>query len=122
MKTTITKAAAVLVAGSALLAMPGCLISSSNSTSYSGAHVTPSELASVTIGESTPDMVESTVGAPSTKKTLDDGSELWTWNYSKTTSGHGSVLLLFSGSSSTTNAHSAHVLFRDGVAAKKWRD
>lgn len=104
-----------------LVCQAGCLVTSNNRTSYSGAYVSPEEVRAITLGTATPEVVETALGPPTRRKTNDDGSELWTWTYTESKSGEGTVLLLFAGSSERTEEQSVHVLFRDGVAVKKWR-
>ncbi|MCA9275236.1 MAG: hypothetical protein KDA29_04345 [Phycisphaerales bacterium] len=120
----ITARTAVLstVALLAPLTMSGCLISSSNQQSVSGAYVQPGTVSKVQLHESTMAEVEELMGQPSASKVNDDGTETWTWNWSKTTDGSGTVFLIFSGSSEKTVHESVHVKFKDGVVVKKWRD
>ncbi len=104
------------------LTMSGCLISSSRSSHIEGAYVHPSAVSQIELHESTKADVEQILGQPSYKKTADDTSETWTWNWTQSEGSSGSVLLIFGGSSEKTITESVHVQFKDGVAVKKWRD
>lgn len=115
----------VLVVPIALIAaaaMPGCLISSRSNTAYSGRYISESGLSRIQVGKSKPDFVQATLGEPTSKSELDDGGEIWRYEYTKTTSGSGTVFLLFSGSNHTEKSGSVCIRFRDGVVAEKWRD
>jgi hypothetical protein len=118
-----TKAAlvsAVLLASPAFLG--GCLLSQSKSTSISGAYVQPSDLSRVKIDRSTEDDVLDILSEPTTRKENKDGSETWTWNWTRKERGSGSLFLIFAGSSDKHIEESAHITFEHGVAVDKWRD
>jgi hypothetical protein len=118
-----TKAAlvsAVLLASPAFLG--GCLLSQSKSTSISGAYVQPSDLSRVKIDRSTEDDVLDILSEPTTRKENKDGSETWTWNWTRKERGSGSLFLIFAGSSDKHIEESAHIIFEHGVAVDKWRD
>ncbi len=114
------------IALAALLTVPmitsGCLIASSKESSIHGAYVQPGTVSKVTLNRSTMTEVEDLMGTPSSTKLNDDGSETWTWNWSKTTDDSGAVFLIFAGNSEKTVHESVHVKFVDGVVVKKWRD
>ena len=118
----ITKASIVALATLAPLTMSGCLVSSSRASKIDGAYVQPNAVSKVRVHDSTMTDVEQILGQPSTRVTNDDGSELWTWNWTETKGESGSVLLIFSGSSKKTVAESVNVKFQDGIAVRKWRD
>jgi hypothetical protein len=118
-----TKAAlvsAILLASPAFLG--GCLLSQSKSTSISGAYVQPSDLSRVKIYRSTEDDVLDILSEPTTRKENTDGSETWTWNWTRKERGSGSLFLIFAGSSDKHIEESAHITFEHGVAVDKWRD
>ncbi len=111
-----------VVVAAALGAMPGCLINSHSSTSISGRYISDSSLDRVEVGKTKQDFVKATLGEPTCRSTLDDGSEVWRWDYKKTTSGNGTVFLLFSGDNHNEKQGSTYVMFKDGVVSEKWRD
>lgn len=100
----------------------GCLINSHSRTEVSGDYVSPASMERVEVGKSKPDFVLATLGEPTCKNKLDDGSEVWKWKYKKTHCGNGSVFLLIDASDHTEHEGAAFVMFRDGVVEKKWRD
>jgi hypothetical protein len=100
----------------------GCLINSHSRTEYSGDYVGTKAMDRIQIGESRQDFVLATLGEPTCKSHLDDGTDLWKWRYKKTHSGNGSVFLLIAASDRTEQEGAACIVFRDGVVEKKWRD
>ncbi len=119
-RTTLALVSAVLLASPAMLG--GCLLSQDKSTSISGAYVQPSDLSRVKLDKSTQDDVLGILSEPTSRKKNDDGSETWTWNWTKREHGSGSLFLIFSGSSEKHVEESAHITFEHGVATDKWRD
>jgi len=104
------------------LPLTGCsIISSNNHVSYTGNYVPSDSFSRVKTGESTTAFVEATLGEPSSRTDLEDGSSIWRWDYVVRRSGEGSLLLVFDGESSSEKKHSSFVQFAHGVATKKWR-
>ena len=114
------------VALAALLTIPmtmtGCLVASSKDSSIRGAYVQPNTVSKVKLNQTTMTEVEELMGQASYTTVNDDGSETWTWNWSKTTDDSGAVFLIFAGNSEKTVHESVHIKFVDGVVVKKWRD
>lgn len=104
------------------LLLPGCLINSSSRTEYSGRYLSPAAVSQIEPGETKRDFVLATIGEPTTKTTLDDGSEIWKWEYRKTRSSSGSVFLLLNSDSQTRSEGATFVVFRDGVVEKVWQE
>lgn len=111
-----------LLAAAALLTLPGCLVTSSNASSYSGNRVEPGADASIVLLRTTPDEAVAALGEPSTRSVRDDGDESMTWRWTKRESSRGSVFLIFGGSNRTTQDYSLTVNFRNGVAINKSRN
>jgi outer membrane protein assembly factor BamE (lipoprotein component of BamABCDE complex) len=103
-------------------AMTGCLAGHHSSSSIEGAYVQPSDLSRVKKNVSTTDDVMQILGAPTEKYTHDDGTETWSWNWTRKERDSGHVIFIFHGSSDKEVDESAHVTFEYGVAVKKWRD
>ncbi len=120
--TRNTPYAALAVLALCPLALTGCLIGQHSNTKISGAYVQPSALSQVRLNHSTTDDVLNILGSPTTQRTDDDGTEVWTWNWTKHESGSGHVFLIFNGSSNKDIDQSAHIRFEYGVATQKWRD
>ncbi|MAY74190.1 MAG: hypothetical protein CMJ31_05570 [Phycisphaerae bacterium] len=122
MRARANAAAAVATALLALSAIPGCLVSSHNSTRVNGAYVDNADLAAVAIHRSTMDDVERRLGPPTCRDCAEDGVEVWSWEATERRSGHGGVLFLVSASDTRVVDRTVHVKFIDGVAVEKWRD
>lgn len=117
-----TTPAALAALTLAALAMPGCLVTSNSSSSYSGDRVEPGSERQVVLHKSSPDDAVAILGEPTTRSTLDDGEQVLTWTWTHHTKSSGSVFLVFGGSSDTTHERSLHIGFRDGLAVRKWRN
>lgn len=120
---TTPRRIAVLCAAAVAMVLPACsVISSENHVSYTGNYVPSDSLSQIRVGESSPEYTAAILGEPTSKSDLDDGTSIWRWDYTVRKSGEGSLLLVFDGESSSEKKHSTFVQFRDGVAAKKWRN
>jgi hypothetical protein len=120
MKTRTVHAAAVGLA-LATLAMGGCLIGSRKVETGTGKEVSAATMSRIEPGVTTRQWVEATLGEPTSKAKLDDGTEVWKWSYSRVEASSGTVLFIFGGSSTKTRAGSAYVEMRDGVVTRAWR-
>lgn len=104
-----------------LAVLPGCLITSSSSSSFSGNRVDPGAESQVVLFQTGPDQAATILGEPTTRVTNDAGEEVLTWRWTRQSSSSGSVFLIFGGSSNTTQEHALNIAFRDGVAVRRWR-
>lgn len=120
-RTVITAASSALLL-LVPMTMSGCLIASSKDSHISGAYVQPGAVSQVKINSTTTTQVEELLGLPSTTSSNDDGTETWTWKWTKRTEDDGAVFLIFAGDNDKTVHESVHIKFADGVAIKKWRD
>lgn len=118
-RATAALAGSVLAAA-ALLALPGCLVTSSSASKYSGNRVDPNADRGVTLHQTTPAETVAMLGEPTGRVTEGD-EEVLTWRWTHKSASSGSVFLIFGGSSSTTQEHALSIAFRDGVAVRKWR-
>lgn len=103
------------------LALPGCLISSHSNEDFSGKYVSRQTFGEVVPGETTETWILGTLGEPTSKTTLEDGSQLWKYAYTKTKSSRGSLLFVFGGSSRSSTGGSAYVQIKNGIVVKHWR-
>src|ERR1043165_703430 len=85
--------ALVLAACAALL--PGCLISSRTAEHSSGTYVSENTMGQIEPGVTTKAWVIGAFGNPTSRTPLEDGGELWKWEYSRTRESHGGVLFIF---------------------------
>ncbi|HMN40786.1 MAG TPA: hypothetical protein PKE29_08050 [Phycisphaerales bacterium] len=99
----------------------GCLISQHSNERYTGTYVSEPTFSQIQTGVTTRAWILGTLGEPTTKTTLENGEELWKWQYAKVKQSSGAVLFIFGGSSTSTEGGSAYVQMRDGVVTKAWR-
>ena len=104
-----------------LVALGGCLVGSNTTQSQSGKYVSDRTWRQIEEGETSVAWVEATLGEPSERRKMDNGSEIWKWNYTEHKNSSGHIFLLFDGSSSKEKQGAAIVEFKDGVVVKKWR-
>ena len=100
----------------------GCLISSGSSDTVSGTYIGRETLAQMKPGETKEDFVVATLGQPSCKSALSDGSQLWKYNYSRTKRSGASVFVLLSAGSKEQTVATTFVELKDGVVTKAWQD
>ena len=120
MRTLATIGYTCLLASTFILG--GCLVASSKESRISGAYVQPNTVSKVRLHKTTSLEVEELLGLPSNTTNNNDGSETWTWNWTKHTDDDGAVFLIFGGSTEKTVHESVHIKFVDDIAVKKWRD
>jgi len=120
MRTLATIGYTCLLASTFLLG--GCLVSSAKATRIDGAYVQPNMVSKVRINQTTTQEVEELLGIPSNTTDNDDGSETWTWNWTKQSGNAGAVFLIFAGEKEKVIHESVRIKFVDGIAVKKWRD
>ncbi len=112
-----------LTAAALILPMTGCLVSGSSKSSYEGEYFGSRTVAQIKAGKTTKEWVLATLGEPTHRSTLSDGSELWRWSYEKKESSSGYVFLFAGGSSHSETRKTAFVQFdTDGIVTKAWQD
>ena len=102
-------------------AMGGCLIGSSDTETSTGKEISKATFNKIEPGVTTKQWIEATLGEPTGKSTLDDGTDVWKWSYARVKSSSGSVLFLFGGSSTKATSGSAYVEMKDGLVTRAWR-
>jgi outer membrane protein assembly factor BamE (lipoprotein component of BamABCDE complex) len=105
-----------------LTLLPGCLVSSSSNTTISGHDVSPKMMAQIEPGKTRKDFVLATLGEPTTKTPLEDGSEVWKYEYRKKSHSSGAVFLLLNHDNYTEKDGAVYIILRDGLVEKTWRD
>ena len=120
--TRMGRVGLALAAAASAMMLSGCLVSGRSHQSTTGSYVGPSTFNQIEAGSTRQDWVVATLGAPTSKTCLEDGSEIWKWAYTKTKSGSGSVFLLYHGSDDSTSPGATFVHLKDGVVIKAWRD
>ena len=104
-----------------LASMTGCLVSGSSKHVRSGNYVAEDTFSRIKPGKTTAGWVAATLGEPSSKTRLDDGSEIWKWTYTETRDSSGAVFLLFGHRSQRTTDGAAFIELKDGLVVNKWR-
>lgn len=114
--------AAALIAGG--LTTSGCirLVRTSTSTQYSGRYVSQSSYEQIEPGCTTGEWVKAVLGPPTLEQALDDGDQIWRYEYTRWRTRSGSVFLLFDGDNQSSNQGGTYVQVRDGIVVRKWRD
>ena len=112
---------AIVLGALAVSVLPGCLINTHNSTTVSGRDVSPSTMAQIEPGVTKEEFVMATLGPPTTRTVLEDGSEVWKYEYRKKTQSSGRVFLLFNGDNYSEKDGAVFVILKDGVVQKTWR-
>jgi len=116
----LRRAAACLALGSALLVLPGCLVSSTNWSEVEGSPISTHALDRVETGVTTEAWVLATFGDPTSRSDLEKGRTVLRYESRETRSGRGSVFLLFSGSSRTTSVRRTVFELEDGIVRDWW--
>ena len=114
--------AALTLTAIAPLTMTGCLAGHHTSSSIDGAYVQPSNLSRVRKHSSTKNDVLQALGEPTSRAENDDGTETWSWNWTRREQGSGHLIFIFNTSSDKEVDESVHILFEDDLVKDKWRD
>ena len=102
----------------------GCLLTSSNSTKESGVQVGSTTLRQIEVGRTSEDWLIATLGPPTSRVAVrgPGNTELLTYNHALTHKSHGSVFLLFSGSSEKVDKSTTYFEVSDGIVMKYWTE
>ncbi|MGH7131117.1 MAG: outer membrane protein assembly factor BamE domain-containing protein [Phycisphaerales bacterium] len=104
------------------LTLGGCLIGSGSSDTVTGTYIGRETLAQMKPGETKEDFVVATLGQPSSKASLSDGSQLWKYNYSRTKRSGAYVFVLLTAGSKEQTVATTFVELKDGVVSRAWQD
>ncbi len=100
---------------------PSCLINTSSHSDVSGKYVSPDTVAQIQPGKSEA-YVLALIGEPSSRIMLDDGTQIWKWQYTETRNSQGHVIFLLNSDTSTATEKTTYVEFQDGAVVRAWRD
>ena len=106
------------------LAAGGCLITSGKSYEESGVRVTGSTLQQIVPGETTGQWVVTTLGEPTSRRTVPDqpNVEILRYEFVRKKSEGGTVFLLFAGGSKSKEISTALFEVTDGVVTRHWTE
>jgi outer membrane protein assembly factor BamE (lipoprotein component of BamABCDE complex) len=121
-RVTWRRGIGTLGAACACALLTGCLVAGSSSTKQSGTFVGPSTLAQIEEGATQASWVRAVLGEPDETTALEDGSEVWRWQWTRNSKRSGGVFLIVAGSSRSEASGFAWVQVRDGIVIKKGRD
>jgi outer membrane protein assembly factor BamE (lipoprotein component of BamABCDE complex) len=102
-------------------ATTGCVVSSSSTETHTGTQVSDATFSQIKSGVTTNAWVQATLGAPTSKTNLDNGHELWRYDYTSRTVKRGAVIVLLASDHTTETTQTAFVEFKDGVVVNAWR-
>lgn len=110
------------VALCAAAVLPGCLVTSHNREDVSGRKISSSTMSRIQPGQTDRTWVKATLGEPTSREKLNDG-ELWKYSYARVKSGRGTVLFVFSGSSSEqVDGGTSYIEFDEaGIVRRTWQ-
>ncbi len=100
----------------------GCVVSSSSTETHTGTPVSDATFAQIKPGVTSTAWVQATLGAPSSKTTLDNGHELWRYDYTSRTQKNGAVIVLLASQHTSETTQTSFVEFKDGVVVNAWRN
>ena len=115
---------ALALALSSAVLLPGCLITSGNSTEEYGTRITGSTLSQVEPGVTSEDWLKATLGSPHACTPVDDqpGTKIYRYDHTVEKSSGGTIFLLFAGGSTSEKTTSMYFETRDGVVTRYWRE
>lgn len=113
---------ALALSGVFLVAVGGCLVTSSNRTEETGAKVSQVTLNQIRPGETTEAWLLATAGEPTSRRTADEHTTILRYDHVTTTSSGGTVFLLFAGGSRKEKSTSVIFESTDGVIQRYWTE
>jgi outer membrane protein assembly factor BamE (lipoprotein component of BamABCDE complex) len=116
------KTSVVAVTSLGLMLLTGCLFGGTSKESVSGQFVPAATFAQIEPGKTSGDYVLATLGPPTAKTPVNDGSEIWRYSYTEQKRSSGYVFLVFGGSNEKSLQRNAYVSVKDNVVLKAWRD
>lgn len=110
-----------LLLGLTLLILPGCLVSGNSRQTRSGNYVADSTFNQIKPGQTTEGWVRATLGPPTSKDSLADGTQIWKYTYTERRESSGAVFLIFGGHDEKETNGTAYVEIKNGVVTNAWR-
>lgn len=115
-----TAASAAIIAGGLLLG--GCLISSSSNEEVRGRPIAYETFTTMEPDVTSEEEMLGLLGPPTRTVAASNDGLIYVYEYESRRTSSGSVLLIFSGSSSKVSKQVAYVLVRDGLVVRHWLD
>lgn len=98
-----------------------CLIGSETHTHREGRRISQETLDGVRPGNSK-EYVLALLGEPSRRTPIENGRQIWSWEYRTVKQSEGSIFLLASSDSKTEESGAVFVEFEGDLVLKTWRD
>jgi outer membrane protein assembly factor BamE (lipoprotein component of BamABCDE complex) len=103
------------------LLFSGCIIHADSHVHRTGVEVSRETLAQVEPGRKK-DFVIALLGEPTSRTTLEGGTEIWKWTYTEKRVRRGSLFLILDSDTTQERNGATYVQFEDEVVAKAWQD
>jgi outer membrane protein assembly factor BamE (lipoprotein component of BamABCDE complex) len=100
----------------------GCVVSSDATSHESGKKLKDSTLKQLEPGKTTKEWTISVLGTPSSRNKLDNGTEVFKYEYSKTVDEEFAIFLLWASDSEKTTSQSVCLEFRDNILTRYWTE
>ena len=100
----------------------GCVVSSDTTSQESGKKLKNSTLKQLEPGQTTKEWTVSVLGMPSSRNKLDNGTEVWKYEYSKTVENEFAIFLLWASDSEKKISQSVCLEFKDNILTRYWSE
>jgi outer membrane protein assembly factor BamE (lipoprotein component of BamABCDE complex) len=104
-----------------LLLCGGCLVTHNSNHSRSGNYVSDATLNQVQPGKTTVSWIRATLGPPTVVEKLEDGTQIWKYNYTERQDSSGTVFIFFAGNDVKETAGTVFIEIKDGIVRRTWR-
>ena len=104
----------------ASLLASGCLVVSDSSNRATGKRIKKDTLKQFEVGSTTKEWTLAVLGSPTYEETLEDGTEILRYEYSRNIDQDTVVFLLFAGTADKTEKQTAYFEFKDNVLSRYW--
>ena len=100
----------------------GCVVSSDTTSHESGKKLKDSTLKQLEPGKTTKEWTISVLGTPSSRNKLDNGTEVFKYEYSKTVDEEFAIFLLWASDSEKKTSQSICLEFKDNILTRYWTE
>jgi outer membrane protein assembly factor BamE (lipoprotein component of BamABCDE complex) len=100
----------------------GCAVGIDSTIRECGKKIGNTTLQQIAPGETTKDWVEMTLGQPSSKNKLNDGTEIYKYEYSKTVQKETFMIFIFGSDTETKTSQVVYIEIKDNIVKKYWTE
>ncbi len=104
------------------LVISGCLVVSDTSRHVSGKKIKESTLKQLEPGKTTKEWTISVLGTPTSRNKLDNGIEVFKYEYTETVNEEAAVFLLVASDSEKKTSQSVILEFKDNILTRYWTE